>query len=124
MFVFLNISILNCANILILLICINQSTAGTMCTSKKLMIRLIIGAWCLLAFVLVTAYQSVLVSFIMAPGIEPPLIKSLSDLVVKEHIHISVDKGKAFDMFLSVTFFNLFLHLKAINLYFSLFLIG
>ena len=95
-----------------------------MCTSKKLMIRLIIGAWCLLAFVLVTAYQSVLVSFIMAPGIEPPLIKSLSDLVVKEHIHISVDKGKAFDMFLSVTFFNLFLHLKAINLYFSLFLIG
>ena len=80
-------------------------TSASYCNSKKFAIRLVVGAWCLLAFVLVTAYQSVLVSFIMSSGIEPPLVKSLSDLLSKPNVHVSVEKGKGIDNSLMVIAF-------------------
>ena len=84
------------------LICINQSTAGTMCTSKKLMIRLIIGAWCLLAFVLVTAYQSVLISYIVTPVMQSPLANSIAELANKKDANLVVEKGLTTDLALTV----------------------
>jgi hypothetical protein len=65
------------------------------------------GAWCLLAFVLVTAYQSVLTSYILAPGMQPPLVDSFADLANKTNIRFFVEKGLSIDPFLMV--FSFFL---------------
>ena len=52
----------------------------TSSTKSKIKIRLVLGAWCLVCFVLVTAYSSVLTSFIMAPDYTI-LISSLRELI-------------------------------------------
>ena len=53
--------------------------SGGWCSSKKLAIRLAAGAWCLGAFVIVTAYSSVLISFIISPNLKP-IIESIRDI--------------------------------------------
>ena len=67
-------------------------------------IRLIAGSWCFLAFVFVHAYQSVLISYILAPGMESPIIDSLTDLVNKTDVQLLVEKGMPIDAFLTVIF--------------------
>jgi hypothetical protein len=67
-----------------------------------LAIRLVAGSWCLLAFVFVTAYQSVLISYILAPGMEPPIVDSFSDLVNKTDVRLLVEKGLSIDSMLTV----------------------
>ena len=61
--------------------------------NRKLVIRLMVGAWCFACFVLITAYSSVLISFLTAPDTYKPIINSISELPKKPFIRVTVDKG-------------------------------
>ena len=71
--------------------------------SRRLALRVVAGAWCLLGFVLVTAYQSVLISYILTPVMQPPLVDSLADLANKSDVRMFVIKGMDGDVFFTVT---------------------
>ena len=70
--------------------------------SRKLVIRFLTGAWCLSCFVLVTAYSSVLISFLTAPEVYKPLINSMNDLPNKSYVRVTVNKGLFADVALGV----------------------
>ena len=80
-----------------------KKKGGGFMRSRRLAIRLIAGSG-LLAFVFVTAYQSVLISYIMAPGVEPPIVDSFADLVNKTNVQLFVEKGLTIDSMLTVIF--------------------
>ena len=61
--------------------------------SRQLAILLLAGAWCLVCFVLVTAYSSVVISFLTAPETFKPIINSINDLPMKPEIRVTVNKG-------------------------------
>lgn len=75
--------------------------SGGPCTTKKLAIRLVVGAWCLAAFVLGQAYNSTFVTYVIAP-IAQPLINSVHDIVNDPNIRVIVEKGRGMDVFFSV----------------------
>jgi hypothetical protein len=74
---------------------------GGVCYSKKLTIRLVAGAWCLAAFVLVNSYSSTLISFVSASN-NQPFIKSIYDIPEKPGAHLVIEKGKGADVIFSV----------------------
>jgi hypothetical protein len=74
---------------------------GSYCPEKKLFIRWIASAWCLAAFVLVTTYNSLLISYVTTPNSEP-LIHSVQDLSNASKIHVVVNAGQGFDVAISV----------------------
>lgn len=69
--------------------------------NQKLTVRLLSGAWCLTCFVLVTAYSSVLISFVTSPNYKP-LIKSIYDFPKDPQVKITVDKGLSADLIFTV----------------------
>ena len=71
--------------------------------NKKLKMRLILGAWCLLSLCMTTAYSSVLVSFVMAPHYKP-LVDTVDDLAHKVDVNPLVMTGLGTDIMISVTF--------------------
>ena len=71
--------------------------------SRRLALRVVAGSWCILGFVLVTAYQSVLISYILTPVMQPPLVDSLADLANKSDVRLLVVKDLALDVFFTVT---------------------
>jgi hypothetical protein len=50
------------------------------------------GAWCLACFVLVNAYSSVLISFVVAPNLKP-IIDSVKDIPKNKGWAMVVEKG-------------------------------
>lgn len=56
------------------------------------------GAWYMTCFVIVTAYSSVLVSFLTAPDSYKPLIQSVNELPSKPEIKITINKGFIMDI--------------------------
>ena len=66
------------------------------------MIRLVTGSWCILAFVLVTAYQSLLISYLLAPVSLPPIINGMKDLAQRTDVGLVVDNGLGIDALFSV----------------------
>lgn len=60
--------------------------------NRKLAVRFLAGTWCLTCFVLVTAYSSVLISFVTSPNYKP-LVNSIYDLPKDTRIKMTVDKG-------------------------------
>lgn len=70
--------------------------------NRQLTIRFLTGAWCLTCFVLVTAYSSVLVSFMTAPDSYKPIINSVNDLPAKPNVHITVNKNLIADTIFQV----------------------
>lgn len=70
--------------------------------SQLLMIRFLTGVWCLTCFVLVTAYSSVLVSFMTAPEIYKPIINSVNDLPTKRDIKVTVTRNLITDVIFRV----------------------
>ena len=69
----------------------------------KLGVQLLAAAWCLSCFVLVTAYSSVLISFLTAPdNIYTPLVNSVNDLPMKPEIRVTVDRSKFSDIVFAV----------------------
>ena len=77
------------------------SLAGNV-TAKKLNLRLVIGAcWCFVAFVLLTAYNSVLTSFVSAPHVQP-LVETAEDVAQKSHVNPVTIKNKGVDIMITV----------------------
>ena len=64
--------------------------------------RLIGGAWCLVALILVTAYCSILTSFLTAPHLLP-LVETVEDVAEKAHVNPATIKAWAVDVMISVT---------------------
>ncbi|EFX66413.1 hypothetical protein DAPPUDRAFT_263197 [Daphnia pulex] len=75
---------------------------GGYISCKMTSIRLAAGAWCLLAFVLVTVYNGVLISYVTAILDAPPLINSVEDVLAKSDIRLVVDRGQAIDIIFTV----------------------
>ena len=59
---------------------------------KSLVVRLLAGAWCLACFVLITAFSSVLISFLTTIGDYKPLVNSVNDLPSKPDVRLTVNK--------------------------------
>ena len=71
--------------------------------NRKLVIRFLVGAWCLSCFVILTAYSSVLVSFLNAPDDSfSAIVNSVNDLPMKPDIRVTVDKGLIADILFKV----------------------
>lgn len=64
---------------------------------QKLTIRFLAGAWCTACFVLVTAYSSVLISFVTSPNYKP-MIQSLYDIPKNPKVKITVNRGWSPDL--------------------------
>jgi len=79
---------------------LNTKTGG-FCSSKKLAIRLAAGTWCLACFVIVTAYSSVLISFIISPNLKP-IINSIQDIPKVSGLRVVAVKGSSVDRIMSV----------------------
>lgn len=79
---------------------------GNLNERRSLVVRLITGVWCLACFVLITAYCSVLISFLTAPD-KPlgPLINSIDDLPNRSEIKVNVMKGWGPDFVFRVILF-------------------
>ena len=63
--------------------------------------RLVGGAWCITTLVLVTAYSSVLTSFITAPYAQP-LVEKVEDVAERTKVKLVTVKGLGFDIIISV----------------------
>jgi Ligand-gated ion channel len=74
---------------------------GGVCYPKKSTIRLVAGAWCLVAFVLVNSYSSTLISFVSASNTKP-FIKSINDIPEKPGAHLVIERGKSAEVIFSV----------------------
>ena len=76
---------------------------GPLNERQSLVICLIAGTWCLACFVIITAYCSVLVSFLTALD-KPlgPIINSIDDLPNHPEIKINVIKGRGADLVFKV----------------------
>ena len=72
--------------------------------NHSLVIRLLTGSWCLAGFVLVTAYSSVLISFVTAPdSYYNALINSVYDLPKQPEVRLTAEKNKFIDTLLRVS---------------------
>ena len=74
---------------------------GGWCSSKKLAIRLAAGTWCLACFVVVTAYSSVLISFIVSPNLKP-IINSIYDIPKNPGLKVTAVEGSTLHRVMSV----------------------
>ena len=68
---------------------------------KSLKIRLLAASWCLASFVLVAAYSSVLISFVLSPHASP-IINSFSDIPDNPKVKLVTEKGGTMQMLLLV----------------------
>ncbi|KAI9559876.1 hypothetical protein GHT06_013883 [Daphnia sinensis] len=73
---------------------------GRLPVMQRNAVYFVLGSWCLAAFVLVSAYNSVLISYVLGSNAKP-LASSATELVDKPNIHIVVEKGRAIDIILS-----------------------
>jgi hypothetical protein len=78
-----------------------QAQGGTS-RDQKLTIRVLAGTWCVACFVLVTAYSSVLTSFVTSPYYKP-LIRSVHDIPKNPQIKITLNRGWVPDRVFSVS---------------------
>ena len=69
---------------------------------RQLVIRLFTGAWCLAGFVLVTAYSSVLISFVTAPNPFKPLVNSIEDMPAHPNVKLFVNRNLIADYLFTV----------------------
>ena len=84
-------------------ICDTGSLASrVMFQNRQLAVRFLTGAWCLACFVLVTAYSSVLISFLTASETYKPIVNSINDLAIKRNVRLTINKGLIIDINLQV----------------------
>ena len=67
----------------------------------RLAIRLVAGAWCLVAIFLGLAYNSTLITYVIKPN-NAPLINSVHDVVDNPEVHVLVEKNLGTDVLFSV----------------------
>ncbi|XP_057374282.2 ionotropic receptor 93a-like [Daphnia carinata] len=65
--------------------------------SQRRAIRVVAAIWCLAAFVLSQAYNSTLITYVIAPN-DSPLINSVLDIVNNPSIHFLVEKNMGMDV--------------------------
>ena len=92
--------------------------SGGCCSSKKLAIRLAAGTWCLACFVIVTAYSSVLISFIISPNLKP-IIESIRDIPNVPGLRVVAIKGASVERVLSVIVIMLICYSSFASFFFS-----
>lgn len=80
-------------------------SAGGYFSNMRIAVYFVAGSWCLVSFVLVCSYSSLLTSYILGSNAEP-LVDSLNDLAVNSNVKLVVDKGLAVDIVVSVTELN------------------
>ena len=68
-----------------------MAPGGDYTPGRWLSIRILAGTWCLSCFVLITAYSSVLTSFIVSPNIKP-IIDSVYDIPKVFGLQVLIDK--------------------------------
>ena len=86
----------------------NTSSRALPSNNQNVVIQLLAGAWCLSCFVLVTAYSSVLISFLTAPeNTYVPIVNSINDLPSKPEVRVTVDRSKYTDIVFTVQFYIL-----------------
>lgn len=73
-----------------------KCTAGGPDPKKRLSIRLIAGVWCLAAFVFVSAYNSTLITYVLAP-INYPLVNSLQEAVDRSDVILWIRNSGTMD---------------------------
>jgi hypothetical protein len=69
-----------------------------------MVVRCFTGAWCLACFVLITAYSSVLISFLTTIGDYKPLVNSVNDLPKNPNIRLTVIKELFADVLFLVNY--------------------
>ena len=74
---------------------------GKFHTFKRKVVYFVVGSWCLAAFVLVCAYNSVLISYILGSNAEA-LVNSIEELAENPNVKLVIDKGFGVDVILSV----------------------
>lgn len=62
---------------------------GNWLPNKQLPFTLLLGAWCLMACVLVNAYSSILVSYLSVPKLHP-IVNSLEELAGQKELRLIV----------------------------------
>ena len=80
-------------------------SAGGYFSNMRIAVYFVAGCWCLVSFVLVCSYSSLLTSYILGSNAEP-LVDSLNDLAVNSNVKLVVDKGLNVDIVVSVTELN------------------
>ena len=75
---------------------------GGYLANRTLVVRFIIGTWCLLSLVLLNVYNGTLVSFMTAAPKATPLISNIEDVINNPELHLIVDKGMGIDVLFSV----------------------
>lgn len=68
---------------------------------KRKVAYFVVGSWCLAACVLVCAYNSVLISYILGSNAQA-LVHSLEELANNSKVQLVIDKGFGVDVILSV----------------------
>ena len=71
----------------------------------------VVGSWCLGAFILGCAYNSLLISYILGSNAQP-LVDSAPELVQKSNVQLIVDKGRGTELFLMVNVLQMKLIIK------------
>lgn len=79
-----------------------QINSGQLFRQRKVSVRCLAGAWCVTVFLLVTAYCSVLTSFITSPNYKP-LINSIEDLPKKSDVKLIAVRGRSPDVLFMVS---------------------
>ena len=70
-------------------------------SSQRLPLRMVAGAWCLIAVVIFYAYNSTLISYISLP-IYDPIINNWEELAASKTLRVAAPKGGAFSPILLV----------------------
>lgn len=83
--------------------CVGLLAQGGTSRNQKFTIRFLAGAWCVTCFVLVTAYSSVLISFVTSPNYKP-LIQSLYDMPKNPQVKVAVNRGWSPDLLFTVSY--------------------
>jgi ionotropic glutamate receptor len=83
---------------------------GVLCESNRLSLRLVVGVWCLAAFVFVQAYMSTLITYVVTP-INFPLINSAYDIPGEKEVNVLIRKSGLVDYYFSAS--SLFLGSKS-----------
>ncbi|KAK4012749.1 hypothetical protein OUZ56_024985 [Daphnia magna] len=76
-----------------------MSQGGTFRTIRPAL-YFVVGSWCLGAMVLISAYNSILTSYILGSNAKP-LVDSALDVVGNSNVNIAVNKGNGVDLVLS-----------------------
>lgn len=73
-------------------------------TTNQIVVRLVIGSWCLLTLVMLNVYNGTLTSYVTRVHRAEPIVQSLKDIIDdSSNVRLIVDRSAAFDAKFSVS---------------------